>query len=73
MTAHYLCGIDYQHEMEEGLANFYNTIEELKAAKSCWKQCGILKITLDLSGNELCSEWMSPQNLSGGYSQDSQR
>jgi len=64
MTIKYLCGIDYQTEMDTGLADFYDTIEELKDAKSaCWGECGIVRIELDESGNEVGHQWVVKQDL----------
>lgn len=62
-TVTYLCGVDYQHEMEEGLADFYDSVEKLKAAKPCWKECGIVELHLDLAGNEVGHKWLVKQDI----------
>jgi hypothetical protein len=59
----YLCGVDYQHEMEEGLADFYDSIEKLKQEKRCWPQCGIVEIDLDRDGKEIGYKWIVKQDL----------
>lgn len=63
MTKTYLCGVDYQHEMGEGLADFFNTIDELKAAKPCWKSCGIVELSLNEAGEEVGYSWVEQQSL----------
>lgn len=64
-TKNYLCGVDYQHEMEEGFADFYPSVEELKNNRRCWKNCGIVEISLDESGNEMGHKWILAQKLWG--------
>lgn len=61
MTEHFLCGVDYQHEMAEGMADFYDSVEELKAAGKCWRECGIVKVVLDERGEEVAHEWVVEQ------------
>lgn len=63
MTRHYLCGVDFQHEMDEGLADFYDSVEELKEKKKCWKQCGIVEIFLDESAEMISYKWIEKQAL----------
>lgn len=60
----YCCGVDFQHEIGEapdleGKMPLYSSVEELKANKSCWEECGILKLEL------VKKEWIEPQNLFG--------
>lgn len=62
MNKHYLCGTDYQHEMAEGLADFYLSLEEIKVCKKCWGECGIVFIELDESGNEVSHRWIVEQD-----------
>lgn len=62
-TVHYLCGVDYQHEMEEGTATMYKSLYELKRVARCWEQCGIVRLTLDPGGKEVSHEWIEEQNL----------
>ncbi len=66
MSKRYLCGVDYQHELEEGLADFYDSVEELKSAKKCWIQCGIVEIELDQSGKEIGHKWIVEQDMNWG-------
>jgi hypothetical protein len=40
----YLCGVDFQHELEEGRADLYDTVAKVKRNKPCWKECGIVEI-----------------------------
>ncbi len=63
MSKHYLCGVDYQHEMEEGLADFFDSVEELKSARKCWTECGIIELELDEAGKEIGHSWVEPQNM----------
>lgn len=63
MLKKYLCGVDYQHELEEGCANLYDSIEELKNDKLCWGECGIVMLELDESGNEVSHKWIVEQDL----------
>lgn len=65
MSKHYLCGVDYQHENDQGKADYYDFINELKDNKSCWKQCGIVELELDEQGNEIGHTWIVRQNLFG--------
>jgi hypothetical protein len=60
----YSCGVDWQHEIGEapdleGSMPLYSSVEELKEKRSCWKQCGIVKLELSLK------EWVEPQKLFG--------
>lgn len=64
-TKHYLCGVDYQNEMEMGLAHFYNSLDEIKTKSKCWTECGIIEIELDETGNEISHKWVEPQYLFG--------
>lgn len=52
----YMCGVDFQHEMDphinEGI-KVYNSIETLKELRTCWKQCGIIKVRVTLEKWEL--------------------
>jgi hypothetical protein len=57
----YACGVDWDHEMGEasdleGKMPLYSSIEELKEHRSCWTQCGIVEIKLELS------KWVKPPN-----------
>jgi hypothetical protein len=58
----YTCGVDWQHEIceapdLEGKMPFFSSVEKLKAKRSCWKSCGIVKLRIKLE------EWVEPQNL----------
>ena len=60
----YTCGVDWQHEIGqaadlEGKEPLYSTVEELKAKRDCWKECGIVEVELKLS------RWVEPQDLFG--------
>lgn len=65
MTFKYICGVDYQHEMEEGKADLFDSAQELMTAKRCWKQCGIVRILLDQEGNVARHKWVVAQDLFG--------
>ena len=66
MSKHYCCGVDYQHELEEGLADVYDSVEALKAARECWKNCGIVEFILDEKGEEVSHRWIEEQDLYWG-------
>ena len=67
MSKHYMCGIDFQHEMDAGCADFYDTIEDLKKGKGrCWQQCGIVELELDGRGAVLGHKWVVEQDLKWG-------
>ena len=55
----YMCGIDFQHELGEapGPSKIYTTIVEAKKAHTCWRECGIVKVTVTLE------EWVVKQDL----------
>lgn len=60
----YACGVDWQYEMGEaadleGKMPLYSSVEELTSKCTCWKQCGIVKLTLTLDS------WVMEQNLFG--------
>lgn len=43
----YICGTDYDHEFDPSNADppeFYSTIQRLKKDRSCWRECGIVKV-----------------------------
>jgi hypothetical protein len=47
----YMCGVDYQHEMDvdihySALPEYFMSVEDLKVARTCWKQCGIVELEL---------------------------
>lgn len=56
---YYLCGVDWQHEINDIATKLYSNVEDLKEAKSCWKSCGIVKLTVN-------AEWIVDQNLGSG-------
>jgi hypothetical protein len=67
MSKHYVCGVDYQHELEECLADVYDSVEALKSARKCWKQCGIVEFTLDEKGQEVGNGiWIEKQDMYWG-------
>ena len=54
----YICGTDWQHEMEITEIEVYPSVVELKRHSKCWKQCGIIKLEIRKS----C--WIEPQDFS---------
>jgi len=47
----YLCGVDWQQEIGhapdvEGRMRFFTSMKKLKAAVSCWDECGILEVAV---------------------------
>lgn len=58
----YACGVDWQYEIGEapdleGRMPLYSSVEELKKARPCWKNCGIVELEISLVS------WPEPQNL----------
>ena len=57
----YVCGVEHQHELgskgNSGPYEVFNSVEELKAHASCWRQCGIVKVELKNV------KWVVPQDL----------
>jgi hypothetical protein len=46
MSRHFVCGVDFEAELDHTL-DFFNSIDELKAKKKCWPECGIVEVILD--------------------------
>ena len=45
----YMCAIDFQWELGEVYMEgipVYRSVEELKKLRTCWEECGILKVTV---------------------------
>lgn len=62
MRTVYACGVDWQHEIceasdLEGKMPLYSSVEELKAKRTCWKECGIVELSI----SEV--KWIESQNL----------
>ena len=54
----YVCGVDYQHEIGETCdVVLYASVEDLKAKRTCWKQCGIVELKIQIN------KWVEPQDL----------
>jgi hypothetical protein len=60
-TVTYLCGTDYQYEMENGSAIYYDSLEKLKEQSKCWQECGIVELHLNLAGEEVGHRWIEKQ------------
>lgn len=56
-----MCGVDFQHHLrDDGYGTkSYPSVEELKAHRPCWPQCGIVAVRVELS------RWVERQNLTG--------
>lgn len=62
MKTLYACGVDWNWEIGEavdleGVMPLYSSVEELKAKRSCWVECGIVKLTLSLDS------WVEKERL----------
>lgn len=57
----YICGVDWQHELGETLVRVYASECHLKKETTCWKECGIVEITVDESN----AKWLHPQDFDG--------
>lgn len=57
----YMCGVDWQHELGEasGGNTIYPSIEDLKRHRQCWKQCGIVAVTVEEQA------WVEGQDIGG--------
>ncbi len=55
----YMCGIDYQCELENDYVKLYVSQKELKRDKVCWEECGIVEVELDISN----VKWIEPQDF----------
>lgn len=60
----YACGVDWQHEIGphgapdlSGKVPLYNSIEDLKAKRKCWIECGIVELEVTLV------KWAEKQDL----------
>lgn len=56
----YMCGVDYQCELEPDQRDgvpIYSTVEHLKSLRTCWKECGIVKVKIEVI------EWTEEQNF----------
>jgi len=62
MSKHYICGIDFQEELE-GCLDVFDTVEELKQKKECWPECGIVEMELGEAGEVVSHTWVVPQRL----------
>jgi hypothetical protein len=59
MRVGYMCGVDWQHELVGADCKIYYSLAQLKRARTCWKECGIVKVEVSLK------KWMCPQNFKG--------
>lgn len=58
----YMCGVDYQQELDpdqSGPVPVYSSVEALKRERSCWPECGIVRVQVKVV------EWVEPQQLLG--------
>lgn len=58
----YVCGLDWQCEIGEapdieGKMPLYSSVDELKKARPCWEECGIVELEVQLVS------WVEPQDL----------
>jgi hypothetical protein len=58
----YLCGVDWQHEIGhaadlEGKMPLYSSVKILKKQRTCWEECGIVKVKMEVTS------WVQKQNL----------
>ena len=59
----YTCGVHFEHEMAEAIGPqvFYNSLKDFKAAKTCWKSCGIVEVDVSFL------RWIRPETLGEGF------
>jgi hypothetical protein len=63
-TFHYICGTDYEHEIDhptQPSLDYFDSLAALKAAKTCWPQCGVVWLELDPAGEEVSHQWVVPK------------
>jgi len=58
----YMCGVDWQYELGKAADGtiLYPSVNSLKKYRSCWKECGIVEITINVSQ----LKWIEPQDFS---------
>lgn len=52
----YMCGLDFLCHIESDGAQLYGSIKSLKKARSCWIQCGIVKVEVNIK------KWVKKQD-----------
>ncbi len=57
MSTHYICGTDFEQELE-GCLDVFDTVEELKEKKPCHVECGIVEMELDAAGEVKAHVWI---------------
>ena len=59
----YMCATDYYHELGEGPTNeVYSSIDQLKKARPCVEECGILEIRVSVSKIVQRENWTINEN-----------
>lgn len=56
----YMCGVNYQHELDDDNAHhveLFGSLSALKKKMKCTSECGIVKVKVVLE------EWVTPQNF----------
>jgi len=57
MKTSYMCGTSWAFELDPdngGPIRVFSSIEALKADSECWKECGIVRIEMELAEVEYC-------------------
>ena len=44
----FMCGLDFHYEIEGNSAKIYVSADLLKKKESCWKGCGIVKVSVEI-------------------------
>jgi hypothetical protein len=54
-----MCGVDFQHHLGEDAqpTKTYASVEDLKEARRCWSQCGIVEVEISVKS------WVEPQDF----------
>jgi hypothetical protein len=60
MSKHYLCGVDFEHELDHTL-DYFESVDLLKRQQPCWRTCGIVEVELDELGEIVNHRWIEPQ------------
>lgn len=62
----YIDGVDWQHELGEAAdgTKLYPSLKAIKKFNPCWKECGIVKVTVTFED----VKWVAEQDLFGSRS-----
>ncbi len=61
----YMCGVDFQLHLGEDSwpVKTYASVEELKAARRCWTQCGLVEVEVRVKSRVEPQDFSAPAAL----------